>query len=123
MRLSPLEYQIQIAVMDHWRARRRPGSLVFAVPNGGYILDKRAVAKLKAMGLTPGVPDLCVLVKDKPLLGLELKAGRGRQSDEQEAIQRAWEAAGGVYAVARGLDDAVVQLTAWGAIRREARAA
>jgi hypothetical protein len=110
------EWQVQIAVMDHWKARGTPGSLVWAVPNGGYILDKRTVAKLKAMGLTPGIPDLCVLVRGQKLLGLELKAGRGRQSPEQQAIEAAWIAAGGAYAVATGVDQALALLVERGAL-------
>lgn len=112
------EWQVQISVMDHWRARAAPSSLVFAVPNGGYIMEPKVVAKLKAMGLTPGIPDLCVLVAGKPLLGLELKReGRGSQSGEQKAIQAAWEGCGAAYRIAHGLDEALTVLADYGAIR------
>lgn len=41
---------------------------------------------------------------------IEVKAGRDRQRPEQVAFQRAWERAGGLYVIARTVEDAVVAL-------------
>jgi len=39
-------------------------------------------------------------------VAIEVKAGRDRQRPEQVAFQRAWERAGGLYVIARSIDDA-----------------
>lgn len=59
---------------------------MFAIPNGGY-RDKREAAKLKAMGVKRGVPDICLPVTRLPFAGLfiELKKLKGGVvSDEQD---------------------------------------
>jgi len=115
-RVHPAEWQVQIAVVDHLKLRALPGVFWFGVMNGGFKADKRAIAKLKAMGLTPGVSDLCLIIRGHAY-GLELKVPGGRQTPEQIAAGEAWTAAGGTYAVATGIDAALERLTEWGAIR------
>lgn len=56
----------------------------FAVPNGGH-RNKREAARLKGLGVRPGVADL-VLVFDGHVIFLELKSAEGRQSDSQKAF-------------------------------------
>jgi hypothetical protein len=114
--LKMSEFQIQIAVVDHLKARALPSVYWFAVPNGGYVMDPRVVAKLKAMGLRPGAPDIVVLSDGVPR-GLELKTTTGTQSDAQKQAMKDWRAAGGVYEVARGLDEALEVLTRWQVLR------
>jgi hypothetical protein len=72
--------------------------------------------KLKGMGVKPGWPDL-LLVKDGVLHGLELKAEGGRVSPAQRACHGELATAGGLVAVAYGLDAALAQLKAWGMVR------
>ena len=43
----------------------------------------------------------CIFVARGVVVAVEWKSDRGRQSDGQRAWQRAWEAAGGVYLLAR----------------------
>ena len=71
----------------------------FAVPNGEK-RDKVTAAKLKKMGVRPGVADFILLCRGLPI-AIELKTTVGRQSENQKGFQAAWEAAGGVYVVAR----------------------
>lgn len=52
-----------------------------------------------------GVADWLLFPIDGRKLALELKTQTGRQRDDQEKFQAAWEAAGGVYEIARCLDD------------------
>lgn len=64
--------------------------LFFHVPNGGY-RDKNEAAKMKSMGLVPGIHDyICVA----PLFGLELKMPNGVLSPNQKTIHKIWTAAG-----------------------------
>lgn len=112
---QPTELQIHIAVAEHLRYRGRPG-LVFFHPANGEKRDKPAAAKLKAMGVTAGVPDL-ILIADGRTYGLELKADSGRISPDQRAMLARFDAAGAFTAVAYGIDGALSILTAWGLIR------
>lgn len=71
----------QIAVVAHCRAKGYP---VYHVPNGG-MRSKREAALFKRMGVSAGVPDLCVPVARGGCHGLyiELKARNGRLSEAQ----------------------------------------
>lgn len=109
------EHGIQVAVATALRLAAAPGVFYCSIPNGGK-RNKREAARLKAEGVIAGAPDLLVIVRGVPM-GLELKTDRGAQSDEQEAVEAAWNAAGGVYVVAHGLREALDCLTAWGALR------
>src|SRR5258705_2513503 len=57
---------------------------LFAVPNGGA-RDKRTGASLKAEGVKPGIPDMCLLVKrgQYAALWIELKVGKNKASEKQ----------------------------------------
>src|SRR5262245_15561570 len=81
-------FHIQLVSILRWALR--PDVLMWHVPNGGY-RDDREAAKLKAMGVLPGVSDLqfhwieidALQRKCRRVLHLELKAGNGRLSDTQ----------------------------------------
>lgn len=81
-------------------------TLLFAVPNGG-VRNSTDAAMLIGEGVVPGVADLILLLPDgeSHALCLEMKTGKGRQSDHQKAWQAAVEAAGYRYEVCRSLDD------------------
>ncbi len=51
-----------------------------------------------------GSPDI-ICVKDGKYIGIEVKGKTGKQSDGQIKFQEELESAGGVYILARGLDD------------------
>lgn len=53
-----------------------------------------------------GSPDI-VFVVNGQYAGIEVKASKGRQSDNQKEFQRQLEAAGGRYILAHSLDDVV----------------
>jgi len=115
--LHPSEHQIQAALVEVLRVSAYPGVFWWAVPNGG----KRAIGtavRLKAEGVRAGVPDLVFIINGLTH-GLEMKKRGGSQSLAQKAAQIAWEAAGGVYAVARGVDEALDVLASWDALKRK----
>jgi hypothetical protein len=79
---DPSELQIQISLISRLGFMALPNCVYFHVPNG-ELRDKRAAAKLKAMGELPGVLDLQFIYNDRHgrlrVLFLELKA-KGRQA-------------------------------------------
>ena len=65
--------------------------LLFSVPNGStrHILEAQ---KLKATGLTPGIPDMVCLYNGP--IGFEFKTDKGTLSPAQVKIHSIWTAAG-----------------------------
>ena len=122
------ESKIQAAVWEHFKQRKAPKALGFH-PANGEKRDIRTGAKLKSMGLVPGVSDLVFVWNDPNnpwgqdrlrVLFLELKAKGGRQSDnqklwEQEVIRVDHDDCN--YAIATGVDEAVNILLGYGIIR------
>lgn len=116
--LCPTEHAEQVALMQwaRFNARRFPGlELLHAIPNGGA---RNAItgAKLKAEGVKPGVPDLCLPVPlhGRPGLYLELKRTAGSAITP---AQREWHAAlaaqGYAVVVCRGARDAMDAIEAY----------
>lgn len=99
------EDQIQRAVFDHFNRRSAPGVFAFAVPNGGYRRRVEA-AILKGLGVKAGVPDV-IAIKDGRVFGLELKADKGRLSENQRKTLALLSAAGATVGVGIGLDGAL----------------
>ena len=107
------EHQLQASVAEFLGFALPPHEAVFcSIPNGGK-RDKATAGKLKAEGLQPGAPDLLILWRGRTI-GLELKTGRGRLSSEQLAFSMRWTTAGGLYAVARSLEEVADLLDAAG---------
>lgn len=88
--------------LDRWLAGS--GTVYFHVPNGGF-RDWATAIKMKDSGVRAGVADWLLFTRDGRKFALELKVGKGRQSDDQERFQAAWEACGGVYELAKTLDE------------------
>lgn len=85
---APTEHQEQVALFQ-WAGiseRAYPElALLHAVPNGGSRHPAEA-KNLKAAGVKPGVPDICLPVPRGKYHGLyiELKSQKGRPSEFQE---------------------------------------
>lgn len=119
------EFRLQAALIQHLRLRCLPGTYYCAIPNGEY-RSKRTAGRLKAAGVRAGSPDL-LIIRDGHAYGLELKAlrigAKGKplagagQSEAQILAQKDWEAAGGDYAVATGIAEALAKLEEWKIIR------
>lgn len=116
MKLGP-EAQIQAAVIQHLAQRGAPGIVYFAPCNEGK-RTPAAAAYLRKLGMLPGVADLCIIVPGKPVLFLELKAKGGKPTPEQDAFGIAATLAGHGWTCIDNIDDALVMLESWGAIRR-----
>lgn len=91
--------------------------LVFSVPNGAMMGGGRIGAMraniLKAEGMRPGAPDLVIPSPRGGYFGmfLEMKAKKGRLSDNQEQFIVQAEKYGYFCAVAYGADEAIEMLT------------
>jgi hypothetical protein len=80
------------------------GLLAFChVPNGER-RDRATAGRLKAMGTTPGVPDLLVWTRSSGF-GIELKAGAGKLSPAQVAWHATVTSLGHRVYVCRSVDD------------------
>jgi hypothetical protein len=109
------EDMLQVFTADLVTAFKRPGIVAYHTPNGG----KRHIAtakKLKKMGTLPGVADWTFLMPGARTAFLELKDEDGRQSDSQVDFQRAVEALGFTYELARTPQQVKDILITWGVI-------
>lgn len=81
--------------------------LLFHIPNEGK-RDKRTGARLKAQGMRPGVPDLCLPVPTSQFHGLyiELKFGSNKPTAEQIRWLDALKRQGYKTAVCYGWEEA-----------------
>lgn len=94
-----LEADIQRTILDylsykgifHWR--QNSGAMVVPGP-------QRRFMKFGVIG----APDIFV-VKNGSIYGLEVKAPKGKQNENQLAFQEGFEKAGGIYKVVRSLED------------------
>lgn len=98
------EERLQRAVADFLAVAMPLGIVWTAFPAGGG--GKVRGAKLKAMGLKPGWPDVqMILPPHGRFIGIELKAPKGRTSDEQDAVHEAVRAAGGHVFICRCVEE------------------
>lgn len=114
-RYQPSEAVIHKAVCAHLTKRAKSG-VVWLHPPNGEARQMVTGARLKAMGVLPGAADL-LFWHNGASYALELKRTGGRLLKGQRTFLQAFEAAGGTWAVAYGLDEALDILTQWGLIR------
>lgn len=112
----PKEVALHIQVADVLRVALSRDWFWFHCPNG-ELRDDRTAAKLKAMGVQPGVPDLSLISPAGLYHGLELKRKGEPLSDDQDAFHAFAKARGWPIATADTFEAAVATLTAWGALR------
>lgn len=112
MSRSEPEAKLQRAILETLRVAY-PTAIAWSCPNGGYVLEKRIVAKLKWLGLLPGVPDLAIYWKGGHGL-IEVKSATGRLSPEQIAVHKVLREQGHNVATVRSLEDLAEVLAEWG---------
>lgn len=96
------------------------GLVSFAVPNG-EARSKVTGARLKGLGVRPGVADFALVLPGGRAAFLELKTPTGRPSPEQRVFRADAEAAGALYAIARTPEEVQTILSSWGVLRRSIR--
>jgi hypothetical protein len=119
VRHSELVFHRQVAA--YLRVALREPMFWVTFPSGGG--GKKRGAILKSMGLVAGVPDILIFgpgptvnngATFSRVIGLELKTQKGRQSDSQKEVARKFQEFGGLYLLARNLDDVEIMLRAAG---------
>ena len=91
------------------RTLQEAGVFFFSIPNEGAGDDRRRQMTMMAMGLRPGVADLCVWWPKKDGLVtvgfLEVKTRNGRQSISQRKFEMLCRIRGVPYSVVRSVED------------------
>ena len=95
------EYLLQKEVVATLRKR---GILVFAIPNERNAGISDAI-RMRASGLTKGVPDLMAWDSHRQCWWLELKTPTGTRSQEQVAFEQVAHAYGIGYKIVRSIKD------------------
>lgn len=114
--MRPKEASLHIAVADVLRERCLPYWTWFHVPNGEY-RGARLGAKLKEMGVKPGIPDLILIAPDNTNRFLELKREGEKLNEAQREFQTMCIARGYPHAVAYSVDEAIAILEEWACLR------
>jgi hypothetical protein len=111
--VGPTEHQEQATVVSWWalqhQAYELPVFALLAIPNGGA-RDVITGSRLKAEGVRPGSPDLCLAAPRRAHHGLyiEMKAQHGaRESDEQKKFGDYLTSAGYRFQFCYGADAAI----------------
>jgi len=112
MKRAQPEEQLQMTVCKFLTHALDGNSMFFAVPNGG-LRSRSEAARFKATGTVAGIPDICV-VNDGRLIGLELKAPKGRLSDAQLYCHERLRRARVPVSVCRSLDEVIEALRSAG---------
>jgi hypothetical protein len=118
--VTPKEVGLQIQLVSMLRWCLRPNVIFFHCPNGGLRENKREAAKLRAMGVLPGVSDLMFFwrpVNSFRALFLELKRPGGKLSTEQAAFGLAMRTMGADFEIASSIDEAIAAVGTRGLIR------
>lgn len=115
--LVPKEWQTHIAIADALRIAAVADWMWTHFPAGEQ-RDDATGEKLRRMGLKRGWGDFLLISPSGQHHWLELKRGQsGRLNSDQVAFMLACQQRGVPHAVVRSFDEAIRQLTAWGAIR------
>ena len=104
--------------LEAWKlicAYKRRDVLALHVPNGER-RDRRTAARLKAMGVVPGVSDFLMVVAGRTHF-IELKAATGRLSADQRVFLADADTAGCQTHVVRSIGDLACTLNSISALR------
>jgi hypothetical protein len=97
------EDRLQIAVARFLDVSLPVGAVWFHIANQRQT-SVRVGAKLKRMGVKPGIPDLCIVWRGRVIF-IELKSEGGRVKSTQSDMLSALTMAGAVVNVCRSLED------------------
>jgi len=102
--LSLTESTIQQQICDYLSIR---GYFYFSVPNEHYNISHGQRTTLKKMGLTPGIPDLCVCLRGGRIIFLEVKTSTGNLTNSQPFIHEALRKLDHTVYVVRSVEDVI----------------
>ncbi len=110
------EDELHRAVVRLLRHAARGDVIWFHVPNGEH-RNTVTGARLKSLGVRPGVADLAFVLPGGRAAFLELKRSRGRLSPAQETFAAECQRSGALHAIASNIDDALERLRGWGVLK------
>jgi len=96
---STSEAAVLRACLDYLRIR---GHFVFRVNVGAFKTENGGYVRSTDI---PGVSDIIGVTKDGRGLAVECKREKGKQRPMQKAFEMNWTRCGGLYILARGIDD------------------
>ena len=127
---QPTEGDIQVQIVDYLShlAAIRKDFIFFSVPNEGFMkgvslvagrdrkskLTASVVNRLKKMGLTDGIPDLCIVQKGGRVFFIEVKKPTGTMSVTQKIIHNRLNELSVPVAVVRSVEDVMKFVGEWG---------
>lgn len=111
------EYRLHCQIIDLLKLSGVTGLWYWHTPNGGK-RHVREAAKLRAMGVVAGVSDLALSIPGVGMAFVEIKAGKGRLSVQQQVFLEAMKAHGHRTAVVKSVEQAVELFTAWRAVAK-----
>ena len=91
------ESEIQRSILEYLALRHH---FHFRCNTGAYKTERGSFIRYG----TPGAPDI-VVVANGTMIGIEVKNASGKLSEDQTAFSEKLKAAGGIYIVARSIDD------------------
>ena len=97
--MSTKEGKIQKEILDYLKSK----GIFHWRQNNGAVYDPKINGYRSHTGMR-GVPDI-LLILDGRFIGIEVKTPKGRQSPDQILFQRRCERHGGLYILARSVDD------------------
>lgn len=90
-----------------------PGLLWWATPNQRGTRSAAEMGVLKAMGVRPGVPDICLIAPGGKAAFLELKAPGGKVTPSQAGFMSDALEKGALVGVCYSLADVAAHLNTW----------
>lgn len=87
-----------------WLTLMKPTGLFYKSNTGSFAGEYNGRKRFVKFG-TPGLADITGVLPGGRAIYVECKVGRDKQSDKQRAFQASVERAGGLYVLARSIDD------------------
>jgi len=102
--------------MDYVAYAAEPDCYYFAIPNQSNRHIANA-AKIKAEGGRSGIADLCFMLPSGKTAWLEMKKPGGSLSQTQKQFRDVCKTLGHTWGTAKSVDEAIVLLMQWGALK------
>lgn len=116
------ETRMHKGIVQFLRTDGEHGLIFYHSPQGRRATEREG-AFLKSLGVLAGVPDLCFVLADGRAAFMEIKAPKGRCSEDQRAFLQAAAIRQARTAVVYSLEEAIAVLGEWGVLRGRARIA